>query len=48
MPYKTLQKVIAVAVLALLGAGAAFLATWEIPPPSAKVEKVIPDDRFSR
>ncbi len=45
---RKLTTIIAVAVLALLGAGAAFLATWEIPPPAAKVEKVIPDDRFSR
>ncbi len=45
---RKLTTMIAVAVLALLGAGAAFLATWEIPPPSATVEKVIPDDRFSR
>ena len=45
---RKLTTFIAVAVLALLGAGAAFLATWEIPPPSEKVEKVIPDDRFSR
>ena len=43
-----LTTIIAVAVLVLLGGGAAFLATWEIPPPSAQVEKVIPDDRFSR
>lgn len=26
--------------------GAAFLATWEIPAPSAPVEKVISDDKF--
>ncbi len=45
---RKLTTFISVAVLALLGAGAAFLATWEIPPPSAVVEKVIPDDRFSR
>ncbi len=44
---RKLTTFIAVTVLALLGAGAAFLATWEIPPPSATVEKVIPDDRFS-
>lgn len=23
-----------------------FLATWDIPPPSAPVEKVIPNDRM--
>ena len=45
---RKLTMIIAMTVLVLLGAGAAFLATWEIPPPSAKVEKVIPDDRFSR
>lgn len=45
---RKLTTMIAVAVLALLGAGAVFLATWEIPPPSAKVEKVIPDERFTR
>ncbi len=45
---RKLTMFIAVAVLVLLGAGAAFLATWEIPPPSAVVEKVIPNDRFSR
>jgi len=44
---RKLTMIIAVAVLVLLGAGAAFLATWEIPPPSAKIEKVVPDDRFS-
>jgi hypothetical protein len=44
---RKLTMIIAVAVLVLLGAGAAFLATWEFPPPSAKIEKVVPDDRFS-
>jgi hypothetical protein len=36
------------AVLVLLAGGAIFLATWNIPPPSAKVEKVLPDARFAR
>jgi hypothetical protein len=34
-------------VVAIVGGGA-FLATWEIPPPSATVEKVLPDARFPR
>jgi len=34
-------------ILALAGGGV-FLATWEIPAPTAKVEKVIPDERFPR
>tara|TARA_R110002167_G_scaffold133555_1_gene318730 strand:- start:415 stop:555 length:141 start_codon:yes stop_codon:yes gene_type:complete len=29
-----------------VAAGAVFLATWDIPPPTSKVEKVVPDDRF--
>ena len=35
-------------VLCLVAAGGVFLMTWDIPPPSKQVEKVIPDDRFSR
>jgi hypothetical protein len=37
-----------VLVLGVLAGGAVFLATWEIPPPSAKVEKVLSDERFPR
>jgi hypothetical protein len=36
-----------VAIVALL-AGGVFLATWDIPAPSATVEKTVPDDRFPR
>ena len=36
-----------VAVLVLL-VGAAVLMTWEVPRPTAQVEKVIPNDRFPR
>lgn len=28
--------------------GVAFLATWDMPPPTASVEKVLPDERFPR
>ena len=35
-------------ILVALGGGAVFLATWDIPPPSEPVEKVIPDERFPR
>jgi hypothetical protein len=31
-----------------VGGGLAFLATWEIPAPSQKVEKVLKNDRFAR
>ncbi len=45
---RKLATVVIVAVVAVLFLGAAFLATWDIPPPSKVVEKVIPDDRFPR
>lgn len=35
-------------VLVGVGGGALFLATWDIPAPSAPVEIVVPDERFSR
>jgi hypothetical protein len=38
---------IALVVLVVAG-GAAFLATWDIPPPTTRVEKVIPNDRIGR
>ncbi len=39
--------VLSLLILALAGGGV-FLATWEVPAPTAKVEKVIPDERFPR
>ena len=39
--------IIVVTLVILLGA-AVFLITFDIPPPSSQVEKVIPDDRFPR
>jgi hypothetical protein len=35
-------------ILLLLVGGGVFLAAWDIPAPSAKVEKVLPNDRFPR
>ncbi len=35
-------------LLLSLAGGGVFLAQWEIPPPAAEVEKVVPDDRFPR
>ena len=43
-----LSRIIALSILVgIVGAGV-FLATWQIPAPSAQVEKVIPNDRFPR
>ncbi len=35
-------------LLVTVGGGLAFLATWDIPAPSQKVEKVLDNDRFAR
>ncbi|HUI16616.1 MAG TPA: hypothetical protein VL244_03055 [Alphaproteobacteria bacterium] len=43
-----LSRIIALFVLVVIVGGAVFLATWQIPPPTAKVEKVIPNERFPR
>ena len=41
-------KIVIVAVLAVLVGGAVILTTWDMPAPTATIEKVIPNDRFSR
>jgi len=41
-------RIIVIAVAAALVAGTIFLATWDIPPPTRQIEKVIPDERFPR
>ena len=43
-----LSRIIALVVLVIVAGGAVFLASWQIPAPTAKVEKVIPNDRFPR
>lgn len=45
---KTFTRIILLAVAAALLGGFAFLANWDIPPPSTTVERVIPDERFPR
>ena len=40
--------ILAVVLVVLIGGGFAFLSTWNIPAPTAKIEKVIPNDRFPR
>jgi len=45
---RKLTLVLVVTVLAALVGVGAYLATWEIPPPTTAVEKVLPDERFPR
>jgi len=37
-----------VVVIALLASGGLFLMTWDNPPPTQEVEKVLPNDRFPK
>lgn len=37
--------VVIIGVLAVV-AGAVVLMSWDIPPPSEKIERTLPDDRF--
>jgi hypothetical protein len=44
----TINRVLVVLLLVIVLGGTVFLATWEIPPPTARVERVLPDDQFPR
>ena len=44
---KILLILVAAIVVIVIGGGA-FLMLWNIPAPTARVEKVIPDARFPR
>jgi len=35
-------------IIILLLGGTAFLAVWDIPPPTATVERTLPDNKFPR
>ncbi|HIJ63449.1 MAG TPA: hypothetical protein HPQ04_12220 [Rhodospirillaceae bacterium] len=42
----SITRAVVVLLLLIVVGGAVALAMWDIPAPSSKVEKVIPDDRF--
>ncbi|KAF0119145.1 MAG: Uncharacterized protein FD149_212 [Rhodospirillaceae bacterium] len=42
-----LSRILVVLILAILLGAIGFLATWDIPPPTARVEKAIPYERFT-
>jgi len=44
----TLSRVLILLLVAVLLGGTVFLVTWEIPPPTARIERVIPDDQLPR
>ena len=44
----TINRLLLVLLLVLALGGTVFLVTWEIPPPTSRVERVLPDDQFPR
>jgi hypothetical protein len=44
----TIHRLFFVLLLVLVLGGTVFLVTWEIPPPTARVERVLPDETFPR
>jgi hypothetical protein len=40
--------IVVAGVVVLLAVAAVVLSTWSIPAPSTRVERVIPNERFSR
>ena len=45
---KRLSRIVMLFLVVLIVGGVFFVATWDIPAPVAKVEKVIPNERFPR
>ena len=45
---RRVSRAVFILVILTLAGSATFLATWDIPPPVKKVERVLPDDRFPR
>ncbi len=43
-----IMKVLILTLVLILAGGAVFLMSWDMPPPSEKVEKVIPNERILR
>jgi hypothetical protein len=43
-----LLRILLIVLALLIVGGLTFLAVWDIPAPTARVEKVIPDDRLPK
>ena len=42
----TVTRILLVSLLVVVLGGVLFLVTWDIPPPTARIEKTIPDERL--
>jgi len=45
---KNISRLVFFLVVLIIAGGGVFLATWDIPAPAQKIEKVLPDDRFPK
>lgn len=45
---RTLKRLLVVLIVVVVGGGGYFLATWDIPAPTQRVEKPIADERLPR
>lgn len=43
-----LLRILLVVIALVIVGGLVFLAMWDIPAPTARVEKVIPDERLAK
>jgi hypothetical protein len=43
-----LLRIILIVVALVIVGGLVFLAVWDIPAPTARIEKVIPDERLPK
>ena len=42
----TVTRILLVALLVVVLGGVLFLVTWDVPPPTSRIERVIPSDRL--
>lgn len=47
-PMSMFTRILLVVLLAVALGGVLFLATWEIPPPTARIEREIPVERIAQ
>jgi len=43
----TISRLLLVLLIVVVLGGVTFLATWDIPPPTAQIERVIPNEQLA-
>jgi Na+/H+ antiporter NhaC len=44
----TIQRLLLLVTVFVVVGGVVFLMTWDIPPPTAHIERVIPDEKLPK